>query len=99
MREKIIKLCEDNGLIMSEELRLLCEEYEFDDNMKSFLKEIEIIFKHSNIAVEYKNSMISFIKTTCIGKELDCLSEKERFIFGVGGLFVCIRLKTGVNNE
>ena len=74
---------------MSEELKSICENYGFD---KGFKKIVEIMECKYNSIKEQENieeslTMIDWIsENTKIVIELNGLSEKEKFLFGLGVL-------------
>ena len=74
---------------MSEELKSICEKYRFD---KEFNKMVEVMEHVYNSIKEQENNedsltMIDWIlENTKIVIELNGLSEKEKFLFGLGVL-------------
>lgn len=74
---------------MSEELKSICEKYGFDKEFKKMLEVMEHVYnsikKQENI--EESLTMIDWIlENTKIVIELNGLSEKEKFLFGLGVL-------------
>lgn len=72
---------------MSDELATCCEKYNLDEKIKKFLKNMEL--KYNNLdgyCEETDMTMCQWIFENTGIEELNGLSEKERFLFGVGFL-------------
>lgn len=74
---------------MSEELKSICEKHGFDEKFKKMLEVMEHVYnsikKQENI--EESLTMLDWIlENTKIVIELNGLSEKEKFLFGLGVL-------------
>lgn len=78
---------------MSEELKNVCENCNFDNNFQKVLEKIE---KKYNLIADYEEknikdtkeqfTMVEWILINTKVDELNCLSEKERFLYGLGFL-------------
>lgn len=75
-------------IIISKELENICENCSFDSDFQEFLEGMEnhydLIRKQK--ANEETLTMVSWILEGTNIEELKCLSEKERFLFGLGVL-------------
>lgn len=75
---------------MSEELENVCENCNFDNNFKEYIAGVERYY--ISIANEEKQgneeqlTMYEWIMENTKIDELKCLSEKERFLYGLGVL-------------
>lgn len=73
---------------MSEELKNICENCNFDNAFKELLELVEI---HYNLKVkeeiqdgEEHFTMVQWLLENTKIDELNCLSEKEKFLYGLG---------------
>ena len=73
---------------MSEKLNNVCENYGFDDNLKGLLESVEFQY-NSTLKAEGGDEldMVDWIlNNTNELEELNCLSDKEKFMFGLSSL-------------
>ena len=73
---------------MSEKLNNVCENYGFDDNLKGLLESVEFQY-NSTLKAEGGDEldMVDWIlNNTNELEELNCLSDKEKFLFGLSSL-------------
>lgn len=76
---------------MSEELKNVCENCGFDSDFQELLKGMEehymtIAKNEKQDCDEEQLTMTQWILENTRVKELNCLSEKERFLYGLGVL-------------
>lgn len=75
---------------MSEELKSICEKYGFDKEFKTMVEVVEYVYNSikEQENIEESLTMLDWIlENTQIVIELNGLSEKEKFLFGLGVLF------------
>lgn len=73
---------------MSGELKNICENYNFDSSFQDLLEGMECFYNLIKEQEGNKESLTMFewiVENTKID-ELNCLSEKEKFLFGLGVL-------------
>lgn len=75
---------------MSEELKSICENYGFDKEFKKMVEVMEHVYDSIKEQENNEDSLTMIdwiIENTKIVIELNGLSEKEKFLFGLGVLF------------
>ena len=73
---------------MSEKLNNVCENYGFDDNLKGLLESVELQYNltlkaEDGDGLDMVDWILNYINEL---EELNCLSDKEKFMFGLSSL-------------
>lgn len=71
---------------MSNELAAWCNKFDFSENLRDFTKEVETLYKQIAQAESNENgmTMCEWIFENTNIEDLKCLTDKERFLLGLG---------------